>query len=122
MYPPEVRGALANMKFVDNDEMVEAADNFMEKYKKRPGEVCAVQSDEQRSGAEQVDAISKGHHRPGKGHAKSTNPGAGTADGPGRTCFFHDRHGPAAFKCKGPPCPFSSLPLAKPAGNGTAGR
>ena len=125
MYPPEVRGALANMDFADNDEMAEAADRYMEKARKRPGEINAVQEEESPG---QVDAISHGR---GRGQAargrggpvghKATSPSGASSSS--KTCFFHDRHGLGAFKCGGPPCPFASAPLAsKPAGNATAGR
>ena len=125
MYPPEVRGALANMKFEDNDEMVEAADRYMENAKKRPGDVFAVQAEETgQDFTDQVDAISRGPRGRGQAKASRGQPGhKPTGSSESRTCFFHDRHGPAAFKCNGPPCPFASAPLAsKPSGNATAGR
>ena len=126
MYPPEVRGALANMKFDNNDDMAEAADNFMEKFKKKPGEVNSVQVDQdlvEETG--HIDAIQRGGTSRGRGQAKPGRGGPGGHKSGGsaapKTCFFHDRHGLAAFKCNGPPCPFASAPLAK-SGNATAGR
>ena len=115
MYPPEVRGALANMKFADNDEMAEAADNFLEKAKKKPGEVHAVQTDDGQEDAFHVDAISRGPK--GRGGPSKSKPS--TAN---KTCFFHERHGLQAFKCNGAPCPFATAPLAPRPGNATAGR
>ena len=119
MYPPEVRGALANMSFKDNDEMAEAADRYLENAKKKPGEVNEVRSEEVQEDAGQVDAISRGPKGKGQGKAGS---GRAPAGGQSKTCFFHDRHGLGAFKCGGPPCPFASAPLAPKSGNATAGR
>ena len=122
MYPPEVRGVLANMTFADNDEMVEAADRYLENAKKRPGEVNAVQTSEVQEDFGHVDAISRGPK--GRGSTKAGRGGPGGQKPPAqyKTCFFHDRHGLDAFKCNGPPCPFSTAPLAKQSGNATAGR
>ena len=121
MYPPEVRGALANMKFEDNDEMVEAADRYLEKSRKRPGDVNEITDDGE---YDQIEAISRGGAARGRGQAKSGRgqPGGQKPSAGNKTCFFHDRHGLAAFKCNGPPCPFATAPLAKQAGNATAGR
>ena len=128
MYPPEVRGALANMTFASNDEMAAAADRYIENSRRKPTEVNSVQEGQAlEDSAGQIDAISQGHGRGrgqsgrGRGQAggqKSTGP-AGSS---GKTCFFHDRHGLGAFKCNGPPCPFATAPLAPRSGNATAGR
>ena len=123
MYPPEVRGALSNINFKDIDEMVEAADRYMENSKKRPGDVNEIWEDEGES--DQVNHISRGGQRGGRGQAKPGrgHPGAQKSAGPSnKTCFFHERHGLEAFKCNGPPCPFATAPLAKRSGNATAGR
>ena len=120
MYPPEVRGALANMTFKDNDEMAEAADRYLENSKKKPGEIHEVQED-----AGLVEAVSQGRGRgqPGRGRGQAGVQKTSGPSGSSKTCFFHDRHGLGAFKCNGPPCPFATAPLAtRPSGNATAGR
>ena len=117
MYPPEVRGALANMTFANNEEMAEAADKYLENSRKRPGEINAVVNEPVQEDAAQVDAISKGPNRASRGQPK---PGGQRSTG--KTCFFHERFGPEAFKCNGAPCPFANAPLAKRSGNATAGR
>ena len=119
MYPQEVRTVIANMTFADNEEMAKAADKIIDM--KSP-HVNAIQEEE----VPEVDAVFKGgargrgSNRPGRGQGHS-KPQASSAKA-GKTCFYHDRHGTLAFKCEGAPCPFINLPLAKQAGNATAGR
>ena len=123
MYPPEVRGALANMKFNDNDEMVEAVDRYLENSKKKPSEINSVQTEESHNEVGHVDAIARGPRGRGQGKANRGQPGGQRpTSASSKTCFFHDRHGLAAFKCNGPLCPFATAPLAKQLGNATAGR
>ena len=117
MYPPEVRGVLANMSFKYNDEMAEAADRYLENAKKKPGDINEVRSEEVQEDEGQVDAISRGPKGRSQGRAGSDRPSAG---GQPKTCFFNDCHGLEAFKCGGPPCPFASAPLAARSGNATA--
>ena len=122
MYPPEVRTAIANMSFPDNEEMAKAADKMLEM--KTPS-INAIHSGvtaevEAGDGLPEIDAVFKGPAKGGKGGKGRGQPS--TKSGAGKTCFFHDRHGPAAFKCDGTPCPFASLPLAARLGNANAGR
>ena len=124
MYPPEVRGALANMKFESNDEMAAAADRYIENARKKPTEVNSVEEQQvMEDSAGQVNAISRGRGQAGRGRGQAGGQrSAGPTGQSGKTCFFHDRHGLGAFKCGGPPCPFASAPLAPKSGNATAGR
>ena len=123
MFPPEVRAVIANMSFDTNAEMAVAADKIME-MKSPSGSINAVQEDRAEEVAE-IDAVYRGATR-GRGGARGGRGGqhrpAESQAAKSKTCFYHDRHGPAAFKCDGAPCPFSSLPLApKKSGNGNAG-
>ena len=126
MYPPEVRTAIANMTFADNDEMAEAADKIMD-MRKAP-HVNAIAEDQGQVPYEipEVDAIGRGQPTSrGRGSSRG-RPNAGGQKPPGskpKTCFYHDRHGLSAFRCDGSPCPFANAPLAnRPSGNATAGR
>ena len=58
MYPSEVKVAIANMTFADNDEMTEAADNALENLKSKPHQVNAVTTEV--PDQFEVDAISRG--------------------------------------------------------------
>ena len=128
MYPPEVRTAIANTSFADNDEMAEAADKIMDM--KKPSQVNAILHGDGQDEEEipEVDAINRGQATGrGRGTSRGRNtPGGGqkpAAASKSKTCFYHDRHGLSAFRCEGSPCPFATAPLAsKPAGNATAGR
>ena len=64
MYPSEVKVAISNMTFADNDEMTEAADNALENLKSKPHQVNAMTTEVVESGHEvgqyEVDAISRG--------------------------------------------------------------
>ena len=133
MYPSEVRTAIANMTFEDNDEMAEAADKIMDM--KKPSQVNMVaetpgqefQGHFPQGEVPEIDAIGRGYGAArGRGASRGRGQGAPKPPGPGKaakTCFYHDRHGLGAFKCEGSPCPFSTAPLAaKPSGNATAGR
>ena len=123
MYPPEVRTAIANMTFGSNDEMAEAADKIMDM--KHAASVNLVsQSDSHDEEVHEVDAI-RGNSFPARGRGTSRGRGGAkpAVSQQGKTCFYHDRHGPSAFRCDGPPCPFTNTPLAsRPSGNATAGR
>ena len=130
MYPADVRTAIANMTFANNEEMARAADKILDL--RAPKGVNAVGLGCEEEEAPEIDAVYRGTGAPrGRGNAKSSR-GQGQGQGhqghPGgsaktsKTCFFHDRHGMAAFKCGGAPCPFVNLPLAAKAGNATAGR
>ena len=129
-FTPEVKTAIANMEFASLTDMGVAADKALEASKMSPQTVNAIATglqedfeDEDTFGTE-VNAVGRGGTR---GRGVSTA-GRGTGRGPkplsggkGKTCFYHDKHGLAAFKCDGAPCPFVTAPLAK-AGNATAGR
>ena len=125
-FTPEVRTAIANMEFDNLVDMGVAADKALEAAKAKPA-VNAIATeiieDWDEDQPAEVNAVGRGYSRgrggPGRGASRG---GQGQkTGGKGKTCFFHDRHGLAAFKCDGAPCPFASAPLAK-AGNSTAGR
>ena len=122
MYPQEVRAAIANMTFKDNDEMAEAADKIIDM--KKPAQVNVV---EEESETGEIDAIGRGGFSArGRGQSRSRGGGGHKPGGQSKqskTCFYHDKYGLGAFRCKGNTCPFASAPLAaKPSGNATAGR
>ena len=126
MYPPEVRAAIANMTFKDNDEMAEAADKILDMAKS--GQVNMV-SEYQTEDVPEIDAVGRGSGFRGRGsQARGHQPrgqparSTGASKPPSKTCFYHDRHGLSAFRCEGSPCPFASAPLASRPGNSTAGR
>ena len=62
MYPPDVRVAIANMSFADNDEMAEAADRIMDM--KRSTQINAVaqvlQEPDFVQDVPEIDAIGRG--------------------------------------------------------------
>ena len=120
MYPPEVKIAIANSQFATLEDMADAADKIME-AKSDSGGVNAVQADE---ATLEIDTIrGRGSHKWNESTGKGpTKPGTGRGQTNRKTCFYHDRHGPAAFRCDGEPCPWATTPLAKKPGNGTAGR
>ena len=94
----------------------------MENSKKKPGKINLVQTEDYHEEVGQVDTIARGPCGRGQGKAGRGQPGGQKpVAGATKTCFFHDRHGLAAFKCNGPPCPFATAPLAKQSGNATAG-
>ena len=124
-FSPEVKTAIANMEFASLAAMGVAADKALE-ASRAPKSVNAVSMDvheEIQDEFPEVCAVDRGGASRGRGGGQRGGPSRGgqKSSGKGKTCFFHDRHGLAAFKCDGPPCPFASAPLAK-AGNGTAGR
>ena len=117
--PSEVRGTLANTDFDTLADLTEAADKVMKTKKKTvnvikeaetEGEINAVGTRGGRFGSR------------GRGQRGSARP---ASNGRGRgSCFYHDKHGPAAFKCKGNGCVWVSQPLVSNprSGNATAGR
>ena len=122
MFPPEVRTAIANMTFANNAEMALAADKIME-MKSPSASINVVQEERVVEDYQEIDAVYRGAPR-GRGSSRGGRGGyqkTSETQPKSKTCFYHDRHGPAAFKCNGAPCPFSNLPLAKKTGNGNAG-
>ena len=124
--PNEVRATLANTEFDNLTEMAIAADKVIKAKKKQINNIHDEFEDE-------IDAVSqRGRFAPRGGQARGSSsrggqpPSSGKAQG--RTegkgsCYYHDKHGPAAFRCAGNGCVWANTPLApKPAGNAPAGR
>ena len=96
--------------------MAEAADKIMKADKKTINVIAGKQFSE---GGE-IDAIGSK-----QGRFAGTKPARGQGSRPGGQnrqkglCFYHDKHGPVAFKCEGNRCAWASTPLApKPARSG----
>ena len=134
-FAPEVKTAIANMEFATLVEMGVAADKALQATKTTPQAVNAMvtelqdEFDEEDAphGVTEINAMGRGGYTRGRGGAASRGAGRGgpatkpQSGGKGKTCFYHDKHGLAAFKCDGALCPFVTAPLAK-SGNATAGR
>ena len=117
--PADVRAMLSNTEFSSLTEMAIAADKVMSAQKVSIPKTANVIDN---GNDQEVDAIGKKF-----GGGNKTKPGkAGkTRLAPGQkgACFYHDKHGPQAFKCEGGGCVWSHIPLAAaPSGNGPAGR
>ena len=124
--PSDVRSMLANTEFGSMTELALAADKIIKAQKtKQQSAINKVETkDEARSDEMgEVDAVGKFS---GKGRqATSSKAGNKTRLAPGQkgTCFYHEKHGPKAFKCEGGGCVWAHIPLAAaPSGNGNAGR
>ena len=107
--PSDVRGMLSNTEFSSLTELAIAADKVIKAQQvKKTVNVIETEGE--------VDAVGRG--------PKNAKPQAKTGKtrlNPGQkgTCFYHEKHGPNAFKCKGGGCVWADTPLAaKPAGNG----
>ena len=123
MYPQEVRAVIANMVFATNEEMAKAADKILDM--RAASQVNLVQESQAEIEVPEVDAVFRGRGgrgTSGRGRGSGQQRSQGAAAKSGKTCFYHDKFGTEAFKCEGSPCPFVNLPLAKKAGNATAGR
>ena len=122
--PAEVRGMLANTEYDSLSDLAEAADRVMKAKKKT---VNVISHDRDEDG--EIDYVGSRGGRGGQARGRArgsstTRPAPGASRGRG-SCFFHDKHGPAAFKCEGNGCVWASTPLAvNPArsGNAPAGR
>ena len=109
--PASVRGTLANTEFQDLEEMAIAADKVLKAEQKS---VNAIHKQE----VEEIDAVTHRGTRSAPPNKPAQKGGASRG-----SCFYHDKHGPAAFKCEGNGCVWSGTRLApKPSGNGKAGR
>ena len=104
--PADVRGVLANTEFDELSDLAEAADRVMKARKKT---VNVIQGEPE----SEIDAVSfRGRKGPSRGRgrgASSTRPGQTAKKA---ACYFHEKHGPAAFKCEGNGCVWASIPLA----------
>ena len=110
--PTDVRGMLSNTEFSSLEELAIAADNII-KSQKTQKTANVIEA----SPVGEIDAVGKSI-KP-KPKASKTR----LAPGQKGTCFYHEKHGPGAFKCEGGGCVWANTPLAaKPAGNGPAGR
>ena len=94
--PADVRGVLANSEFTELSDLAEAADKVMKARKKTVNVIYQEQESE-------IDAVSfrgRGGQPRGRGRGTSSSrpPGQATKKA---ACYFHDKHGPAAFKCEG---------------------
>ena len=119
--PAEVRGTLANTEFETLADLAEAADKVMKAKKKT---VNVIKETETEGEIDAVGARGGRFGSRGRGQRGSTRP-ASSGEQRGRgSCFYHDKHGPAAFKCEGNGCVWASQPLAANprSGNATAGR
>ena len=122
--PADVRGVLANSEFTELSDLAEAADKVIKAQKKTVNVISFGRQDEPEA---EIDAIGfRGRGGPsrgrGRGSSVSRQPGQTTK---AKACYFHDKHGPAAFKCEGNGCMWASVPLAanpNRSGNGPAGR
>ena len=123
--PSDVRSMLANTEFASMTELALAADKIIKAQKTKS--INKVESkvkfpEPEESG--EIDAVGK---FTGKGRQTSSSGKSGqkTRLAPGQkgTCFYHEKHGPKAFKCEGGGCVWAHTPLAAaPSGNGPAGR
>ena len=120
--PADVRAMLSNTEFQSLTEMAISADKIMKAQRAAPSKTANVIDDRIEAG--EVDALAGkkfGGAKPKTG--KSAGGKTRLAPGQKGTCFYHDKHGPQAFKCEGGGCVWSHIPLAAaPSGNGTAGR
>ena len=115
--PADVRGMLSNSSFASLEELAIAADNIIKSQKAQPQKTAYVVEECE------VDAVAR--TKPAGTKPKLGKTGGKTRLAPGQkgTCFYHDKHGPGAFKCEGGGCVWAHIPLAAPpAGNGSAGR
>ena len=120
---------LANTEFKSLEELAIAADKVIQAQKTRSKTANVVETRPEGDQGE-VDAVGarKGPGAVRKGGQGKSNGKTRLATGQKGSCFYHDKHGPAAFKCEGGGCVWSHIPLAAPpssssgAGNSTAGR
>lgn len=123
--PAGVRGTLANTEFNNLTDLAIAADKVLKaKGKATVNNVAEEEADDDL----EVDAVKFPSKNQGRQARFSDKPRGGQAGGQARpktggSCFYHEKHGPKAFKCEGNGCVWSSTPLAaRPSGNGPAGR
>ena len=119
--PADVRGTISNTEFSSLTDLAVAADKVI-KAQKKTAIVSQVEDRSEQEG--EVEAVA-----PRTKSTFSSKGRGGQAKAPGKpkskgTCFYHEKHGPAAFKCEGNGCVWSHIPLANrpPSGNDSAGR
>ena len=114
--PSDVRAMISNTEFSSLTELAIAADKIIKAQKVKSQQTVNV-IDEASEG--EVDSVQRGRGPPKRptGQAKSSGKNKGNS------CFYHEKHGPKAFKCDGGGCVWANTPLAPaPSGNGPAGR
>ena len=116
--PLEVSNILVVMEEESLDVLAKKADKIMDQRADAPGSVAAISPGQDFFTRGEVDAVRqflKSSNQP-----RTSAPPSRPSSAP-FTCRFHARWGPKAFRCQ-PGCLFAELPLAKPQGNGPAGR